>query len=72
MAAMITLTIDPEFQTLIPPLQEEELAQLEANLLEEGCREALVVWAGESPIDRAHPCPGPWVRQLPWTEYSER
>jgi hypothetical protein len=65
MADMIRLTIDPTFQALIPPLQENERAQLEANLLEEGCREALVIWAGESPIDPAHPCPEPWVRQLP-------
>jgi hypothetical protein len=65
MADMITLTIDPEFQALIPPLQEDEQAQLEANLLEEGCREALVVRGGESPTDAAHSCPGPWVRQLP-------
>jgi hypothetical protein len=65
MADMITLTIDPEFQSLIPPLSDKERARLEANLLEEGCREALVVWAGESPTDAAHSCPGPWMRQLP-------
>jgi hypothetical protein len=65
MADMIMLTIDPEFQSLIPPLQEEERGQLEGNLLEEGCRDALVVWAGESPTDAAHPCQVPWVRQLP-------
>jgi hypothetical protein len=65
MAEKITLTIDPEFQSLIPPLTDTERAQLDANLLEEGCREAMVVWAGESPIGPAHPCPEPWVRQLP-------
>jgi hypothetical protein len=70
MSDMITLTIDPDFQSLIPPLQEQEQAQLEANLLEEGCREALVVWAGESPIDPAHPCQIPWVRQLPLDRMS--
>ena len=51
---MIELQIDPNFQALIRPLQEDERAQLEANLLEEGCREALVVWAGESPAHTAH------------------
>jgi hypothetical protein len=65
MAAMITLTIAPDFQALIPPLPQEEQAQLESNLLKEGCREALVVWAGESPPDAVHPYPEPWVRQLP-------
>jgi hypothetical protein len=62
---MIELTIDPEFRALIPPLTEEERAQLEANLLEEGCRDPLVVWAGEPPADAAHRCQVPWVLQLP-------
>ncbi len=38
------LKIDPEFQALIPPLSSEERAQLEANLVAEGCRDALVLW----------------------------
>lgn len=40
----VTLVIDPELQSLIPPLTAEERAQLEANLRAEGCRDALVVW----------------------------
>lgn len=37
--------IDPEFQSLIPPLSEEEFRQLEENILEVGeCREPLVTW----------------------------
>jgi len=40
------LTIDPEFKALIPPLAPEELAQLEANILADGCRDPLVVWGG--------------------------
>ncbi len=36
--------IDPEFAALCPPLSVEEAAQLEANILAEGCRDALVVW----------------------------
>jgi hypothetical protein len=36
--------IDPEFQSLIPPLASEELSQLEENLVEHGCRDPLVVW----------------------------
>lgn len=36
--------IDDEFKSLIPPLAPEEYAQLEANILAEGCRDALVLW----------------------------
>jgi N6-adenosine-specific RNA methylase IME4 len=39
------ITIDPELQKLIPPLAPEELAQLEANIIADGCRDPLVVWA---------------------------
>lgn len=46
MIAEQALTIDDEFKALIPPLTKEEYAQLEANILEEGCRDALVVWDG--------------------------
>ena len=40
----LPLTIDPEFQSLIPPLSDDERAQLEASLKAEGCRDALVAW----------------------------
>jgi len=36
--------IDPEFQSLIPPLRAKEKALLEENIKCEGCREALAVW----------------------------
>lgn len=36
--------IDDEFKALIPPLAPDEYSQLEANILAEGCRDALVVW----------------------------
>lgn len=38
------IKILPELEDLIPPLQKEEYTQLEANILQEGCREALLVW----------------------------
>ena len=38
------MIIDPEFKALIPPLQAEELQKLEESILQEGCRDALVVW----------------------------
>jgi len=47
------LIIDPEFQSLIPPLAPEELAQLEANILADGCRDPLVVW--ECPDEFTNP-----------------
>jgi len=39
-----SIFIADEFKTLIPPLAPEEYAQLEANILTEGCRDALVLW----------------------------
>lgn len=44
---MHNILIDSEFQALIPPLSAEERAQLEANLLADGCRDPLVVWETE-------------------------
>ena len=44
---MYELQIDPEFPALCPPLTRDEEEQLEANILADGCREPLVVWAGE-------------------------
>lgn len=41
----MAIKINPELQRLIPPLTSEEYAQLEANLLSDGCRDPLVVWA---------------------------
>jgi N6-adenosine-specific RNA methylase IME4 len=43
---MENIIIDPEFKALIPPLAPEELAQLEANILQDGCRDPLVTWQG--------------------------
>lgn len=44
---MHNIQIDSEFQALIPPLSAEERAQLEANLLADGCRDPLVLWETE-------------------------
>lgn len=43
---MIPIAIDPQFRALIPPATPDERQQLEANLLQDGCRDALVVWNG--------------------------
>ena len=41
---MEQIRIDEEFRTLIPPLTEEERIGLEQSILNEGCRDALVLW----------------------------
>lgn len=38
------MKIDEEFKALIPPLSEDEYAQLEDSILKYGCRDALVLW----------------------------
>lgn len=45
-SANVTITVDPEFASLIPPLTEEEFAGLERSILEEGVREPIVTWRG--------------------------
>src|SRR3990167_7937253 len=40
------LQVDLEFQGLIPSLTDDEKQSLEASLLSEGCRDALIVWQG--------------------------
>ena len=40
-----SLRIEPELKNLIPPLSTDERRQLETNLIKEGCRDPLVVWA---------------------------
>lgn len=39
-----TISIEPEFRDMIPPLAAEEYTQLEQNLLRDGCRDALSMW----------------------------
>ena len=41
---MKKITVDPEFKSNIPPLSDEEFAQLEKNILADGCRDPLVLW----------------------------
>jgi hypothetical protein len=39
-----SIMIDEELKSLIPPLSTEEKLKLEANIVAEGCREALILW----------------------------
>ncbi len=43
-----SLLILPELQRHIPPLSMEEYAQLKINLINDGCRDALIVWIDRS------------------------
>ena len=54
MDASVLVQIDPEFQRLIPPLRPDELAQLEANILRDGCFEPLSVWRGRGLLMDGH------------------
>ncbi|MCL2198339.1 MAG: hypothetical protein FWB80_05410 [Defluviitaleaceae bacterium] len=43
----MALKIDPEFKALIPPLSDEEYAQLKENILhDKKCRDAIILWEG--------------------------
>jgi len=42
----MSITIDKEFESLIPPLSPEEFKQLEENCVKEGIRDALITWNG--------------------------
>lgn len=44
------ITILPELEALIRPLREEEFMQLEANIVEQGCRDSLLIWKTEKGI----------------------
>lgn len=44
------IKIDDEFKALIPPLTSDEYSGLEKSLLDEGCRDSLVLW-GDTLID---------------------
>ncbi|MCU0440583.1 MAG: hypothetical protein MUC49_22030 [Raineya sp.] len=52
----IKVTINEELKALIPPLSEEEFGQLEQNILQEGCRDALILWkqSGDSVLIDGH------------------
>lgn len=50
----IAVHVDPEFKALIPPLSPEEFSQLEANVIADGCREAIVIWGPDRLIVDGH------------------
>jgi hypothetical protein len=71
--------IDEDFKRLLCPLTSEERAELEASILAEGVREALVVWGGQNilldghnrfAIAQAHDLPYR-VREMAFADRSE-
>lgn len=44
----MTITIDEEFKSLIPPLSDLERLQLEENLEKDGCKDPLIIWKDKS------------------------
>ncbi|MDV3002902.1 MAG: hypothetical protein N5P05_004557 (plasmid) [Chroococcopsis gigantea SAG 12.99] len=53
-AQLISFTIDPEFQSLIPPLTPLERQGLELSIVSSGCREPLIIWAEENILIDGH------------------
>ena len=43
---LMPLGADQEFKKLIPPLSRKEYQQLEENLLDDGCRDPIIIWNG--------------------------
>ena len=43
---MGNIVIDGEFKSLLPALDKETFGSLEANIIENGCRDAIVLWNG--------------------------
>jgi len=50
MQTLVKVSIDKEFQALIPPLTKEEKELLTNSILKEGCREPIILW-GDTLID---------------------
>ena len=46
--------VDPEFLALLPVMDKKDDAELEFMLLQDGCREPIVVWAEENIIVEGH------------------
>lgn len=48
------MVIDKEFESLLPPLPEEDYKGLEESIKSEGCRDPLVVWGKEEILVDGH------------------
>jgi hypothetical protein len=50
----MAITIHPELRSLIPALTPEEFAQLEINIVADGCHDPLIVWQEEQTLLDGH------------------
>jgi protein gp37 len=50
----LNITIDPEFEILIPALSDEEYKQLDQDIQKDGCTDPIKVWAGHGIILDGH------------------
>ena len=50
----LCVPVDPELESLIPPLSEEQYKALEASILNEGCRDPIVLWKEKGVIIDGH------------------
>jgi hypothetical protein len=48
------MKVNPELHSLIPPLSADEYALLEANILQDGCRDPLIIWEEEETLLDGH------------------
>lgn len=44
--AGVTLTVDDDFRSLIPPLSDDEYSRLERSIIAEGVRDPIITWQG--------------------------
>lgn len=54
MNELMKFKIDAEFENYLPALPREKFEQLEKLIISEGCREPLVIWAGEDILLDGH------------------
>lgn len=43
---VVTLTVDDDFRSLIPPLTDDEYSRLERSIIAEGVRDPIITWQG--------------------------
>jgi len=48
---MVSIVIDEEFRSLLPTLDQRTYGALEENIIQNGCRDAIVLWNGTILID---------------------
>jgi ParB-like chromosome segregation protein Spo0J len=48
------VTIDPEFESFLPPLKEHEYEKLKKSILADGLRQPITIWKGEGLIVDGH------------------